>query len=73
MGKKNKKGCVFLKDWLEIIEVFSDKATRCDLYEAILKYALDGEKPELPSQFSLFWESIKPEIDENRKVVTSKS
>lgn len=33
---------------LEAISVYDDKSDRCDLYEAMLRYAFDGVEPQFP-------------------------
>ena len=58
-----KATCVFFSDWFSVAQEITDEALRCKLYDAILRYALDGaETPTLPSELTLLFSSFKLQI-----------
>ena len=58
-----KATCVFFSDWFSVAQEIEDEALRCKLYDAILRFALDGtETPTLPSELTLLFASIKLQV-----------
>lgn len=60
----------FYVSWLNGISFIKNKAARCDAYEAIIRYALDGELPQmdkLPEAAAMAFTMAKPNIDVSRR------
>ena len=58
-----KATCVFFSDWFSVAQEIKDEARRCKLYDAILRFALDGtETPTLPNELALLFVSIKLQV-----------
>ena len=58
-----KATCVFFSDWFSVAQEIEDEVLRCKLYDAILRFALDGtETPTLPSELTLLFASVKLQI-----------
>lgn len=56
---------VFYRSFYEAIEDLDDNETKLRAYQAIFKYGLDGEKPELKGTEKAIFRLIKPQIDAN--------
>jgi hypothetical protein len=60
----------FYVSWLDGISFIKNKAARCDAYEAIIRYALDGEMPQmdkLAESAAMAFTMAKPNIDVSRR------
>lgn len=58
-----KDTCVFFSDWFSVAQEIKDETLRCKLYDAILRFALDGtETPTLPNELTLLFASVKLQI-----------
>ena len=60
----------FYRSFFEGISRIRKKADRCDAYDAIVRYALDGEEPDLdslPDAAVLAFVMARPNLDASRK------
>ena len=66
----NRKQFTFYRGFLDGIKRIRNKSARCDAYEAIINYALDGVEPDLdslPESAALAFVMAKPNLDASRK------
>lgn len=63
MQENKKDSFVFYKSFYEGIQAIKDKAIKCDIYEAICDYCLNGIEPENDSFAKAYLLAIKPMID----------
>ena len=64
---EQKDSCIFYRSWKKCLGAIPDKAMRCDLYDAIVDYALDGVEPELSPEYMTAWVLIKEVIDKDKE------
>lgn len=62
-----KESCVFYADWLDAAHTIEDQRIRCQFYEAILQYAINGMEIETPVEIKMTMAIIKKQIDRNRE------
>ena len=69
MEKQIKNSMVFYRSWLESIEEVQDVADKALIYEAIIRYGLDGKEMKLErgSYPSIIFKQAKPLLDKNRE------
>ena len=61
---------MFFRSWLDGVKLIKNKAQRCDAYDAIIAYALDGveaDAEQLPPAAAIAYVMAKPVIDSGRK------
>lgn len=61
---------MFFRSWLDGVKLIKNKAQRCDAYDAIIAYALDGveaDAEQLPPSAAIAYVMAKPVIDSGRK------
>ena len=67
---QNRKQFTFYRSFFEGISRIKNKTARCDAYDAIVRYALDGEIPELeklPDAAATVFSMAKPNLDCSRR------
>lgn len=64
---KKRESFVFYRSFFESIERADDKEIQLQLYQAISRYALNGEEPQLSGMVASVWVGMKPQIDANIK------
>lgn len=66
----NREQFVFFRSWLDGVRLIKNKAQRCDAYEAIINYALDGQEADvqqLPPAAAIAYVMAKPIIESGIK------
>ena len=61
---------MFFRSWLDGVKLIKNKAQRCDAYDAIIAYALDGveaDAEQLPPAAAIAYVMAKPVIDSGIK------
>lgn len=74
MPMESRKQFTFYSSIFESASRIKNKAARCDFYDAICKYALTGESPDLdklPDAVAVGFISVKPNLDASRKKANS--
>lgn len=61
-----KDSCVFYRNWIEAAQTIKNEALRCRFYEALLQYALDGMKTDVPPELEIALAFIYSLIDKDR-------
>ena len=59
---KSKQSMVFYKDWADVMEGFSDEV-QLELFKSIVRYAFNGEIPDMKPEAKIAFGFIKPQID----------
>lgn len=57
---------IFYRSFFEAIDEADDNS-QLALYRAIVRYALNGEEPELKGMVKALWIAVKPQLDANTK------
>ena len=63
---ETKYSCIFRSNWVEAAQSIIDKALRCEYYEALMHYAMTGEKKSTPPELNLALGIIYSLIDLDR-------
>ena len=61
-----KDSCVFRRNWLDAAHTIQDEKLRCYFFEAVMQYALDGMKMDVPPELDLALGIIYSLIDIDR-------
>lgn len=62
----SKESFIFYRDWYEGMREL-DASVKAELYEAIIKYALDGEMPELSPSAKMIFSFLMPKIERDMR------
>jgi len=58
--------CIIRSNWIEAAQTIADKAMRCEFYEALMHYAMTGQKKDTPVELNLALGIVYSLIDIDR-------